>query len=101
LVQAASWTIKEQVRYDRTRVRSVDWDSYPILTFSEVPEIETVLIDRPGEPYLGAGEATQGPAAAAIANAVFEATGIRVRDVPLTPERIRRAAAGERALTVA
>jgi CO/xanthine dehydrogenase Mo-binding subunit len=101
LVQASSWTIKEQVSYDRTRVTSVDWDSYPILTFSEVPEIDTVLIDRPGEPFLGAGEATQGPTAAAIANAVFDATGIRVRDIPLTPERIRRAAAGERALTVA
>lgn len=101
LVQASSWTIKEQVRYDRTRVTSLDWEAYPILTFPEVPEIETILIDRPGEPYLGAGEATQGPMAAAIGNAVYAATGIRVRDIPLTPERIRRAAAGERALTLA
>jgi CO/xanthine dehydrogenase Mo-binding subunit len=101
LVQASSWTIKEQVRYDRTRVTSVDWESYPILTFPEVPEIETVLIDRPGEPYLGAGEAMQGPTAAAIANAVYAATAIRVYDIPLSPERIRRAAAGERALILA
>jgi nicotinate dehydrogenase subunit B len=101
LVQASSWTIKEQVGHDRTRVTSLDWESYPILTFPEVPEIETLLIDRPGEPYLGAGEVTQGPTGAAIANAVYAATGIRVRDIPLTPERIRRAAAGERALTLA
>ena len=101
LVQASSWTIKEQVRYDRTRVTSLDWETYPILGFPEVPEIETVLIDRPGEPFLGAGEATQGPAAAAIGNAVYAATGVRIYDIPLTPERIRRAAAGERALTLA
>jgi nicotinate dehydrogenase subunit B len=100
-VQACSWTVAEEVRYDRTSVTTVDWESYPILTFPELPQIETVLIDRPGEPYLGAGEATQGPTAAAIANAVYEATAIRVRDIPLTPERLRRAAAGERALTLA
>lgn len=100
-VQASSWTLTEQVRYDRTRVTSVDWESYPILTFPELPQIETILIDRPGAPYLGAGEAAQGPTAAAIANAVYAATGIRARDIPLTPERLRRAAAGERALTSA
>jgi CO/xanthine dehydrogenase Mo-binding subunit len=100
-VQACSWTVAEEVGYDRTSVTTVDWESYPILTFPELPQIETVLIDRPGEPYLGAGEATQGPTAAAIANAVYEATAIRVRDIPLTPERLRRAAAGERALTLA
>jgi nicotinate dehydrogenase subunit B len=94
LVQAASWTLREQVRFDRTRVTSVDWDSYPILRFDEVPEIETVLIDRPGLPWVGAGEASQGPTAAAIANAVFSATGLRLRDLPLSPERVREAAAG-------
>ena len=93
LVQSASWTLKEQVTFDDTRVTSVDWDTYPILRFADAPEIETVLVDRPGEPFLGAGEATQGPTAAAIANAVFDATGLRLRDVPFTPEAVRRAAA--------
>ena len=78
--------------FDRTRVTSTDWQSYPILGFGEVPEIETVLLDRPGEPWLGAGEASQGPTAAAIANAIFDATGLRVRDLPLTAERLREAA---------
>ena len=91
-VQAASWTLHEEVRFDRERVTSVDWETYPILRFDEVPEIETVLVDRPGQPWLGAGEAAQGPTAAAIANAVFDATGLRLRDLPLTPERVRTAA---------
>ena len=93
-VQSASWTLHEEVRFDRERVTSTDWESYPILRFSEVPELETVLLDRPGEPWLGAGEATQGPTAAAIANAVFDATGLRLRDLPFTPERLRQAASG-------
>jgi nicotinate dehydrogenase subunit B len=93
LVQALSWTLKEEVRFDRTRVTSTDWDSYPILTFSEVPEIETVLLDRPGESFLGAGEITQGPTAGAVANALYDAVGLRVRSLPLTPDRIRSAAA--------
>jgi nicotinate dehydrogenase subunit B len=92
-VQAASWTLREQVTFDRTRVTSTDWQSYPIVRFGEIPELETVLLDRPGEPWLGAGEASQGPTAAAIANAIFDATGLRMRDLPLTPERLRRAAA--------
>ena len=82
----------ERVAYDATAVTSVDWDTYPILRFEAVPPIRTVLIDRPGEPYLGAGEVVQGPAAAAIANAVRDAIGIAPRDLPLTPERIRDAA---------
>ena len=91
-VQAASWTLREEVKYDRAQVTTTDWQSYPILGFDEVPEIDTVLLDRPGQPWLGAGEASVGPTAAAIANAVFDATGLRVRDLPLTPERLRRAA---------
>ena len=83
LIQSASWTLKEQVVFDRTRVTSVDWESYPILKFPEVPEIETVLLDRPGEPALGSGEATQGPTAGAIANAVFDAIGVRLREIPV------------------
>ncbi len=94
LIQSASWTLKEQVRFDRTRVTSVDWDSYPILTFREIPAIETVLLDQPGEPYLGSGEATHGPTVAAIANAVFAASAIRIRTLPFTPEQMRSAALG-------
>jgi nicotinate dehydrogenase subunit B len=93
LLQSASWTLKEQVAFDRTRVTSVDWESYPILTFPEAPEIETVLLDQPGEPFLGSGEATQGPTAGAIANAVCDAIGVRLRQIPFTPERVRAAAA--------
>ena len=65
--------------------------SYPILTFSEVPPIEVALIDRPGLPFLGTGEASQGPTGAALANAVFDATGVRIRDIPFTPARVKAA----------
>jgi nicotinate dehydrogenase subunit B len=93
-VQAASWTLREEVKFDRTRVTTTDWQSYPILRFGEIPELETVVLDRPGEPWLGAGEASQGPTAAAIANAIFDATGLRMRNLPLTADRLRDAAAG-------
>ena len=92
-VQAASWTLLEAVAWNRGGIASRDWESYPILRFGAVPEIETVLVDRPGEPFLGAGEASCGPAGAAIANAVFDATGVRARRLPLTPENLREAAA--------
>ena len=91
LIQSLSWTLKEGVRYDATGVRSEDWTSYPILTFTEVPPVEVVLIDRPGTPYLGTGEASQGPTSAALANAVFDAVGVRVRDLPMTPARVKAA----------
>jgi nicotinate dehydrogenase subunit B len=90
-LQAASWTLREEVRFDARHITSTDWESYPILGFADVPEIETVLLDRPEEPCLGAGEATQGPTPAAIANAVFHATGARLRRTPFTPERLREA----------
>ncbi|HSQ03914.1 MAG TPA: molybdopterin cofactor-binding domain-containing protein, partial [Burkholderiales bacterium] len=93
LVQSASWTLKERVQFDRARITSTDWETYPILTFAEAPEIATVLIDRPGESPLGVGEAAQGPTAGAIANAVFDAIGLRLRDLPFTPDQLRRAAA--------
>ena len=92
-VQAASWTLLEAVTWDRDGITSRDWDTYPILRFDEIPEIETVLVDRPGEPFLGAGEASCGPAGAAIANAVFDAIGVRARRLPLTPRALREAAA--------
>lgn len=88
LVQSLSWSLKEEVRFDDTRVLSNDWSSYPILTFSEVPPVDVVLIDRPGAPFLGTGEASQGPTGAALANAVFDASGVRFRRLPLTPERV-------------
>lgn len=87
-IQALSWAMKEEVKFDTTRVMSDDWASYPILTFSEVPPVEMVILDRPGQPFLGAGEACCGQAAAAVANAIFDATGVRIRDLPFTPARV-------------
>ena len=81
-------TLKEQVTMEGEGITSVDWKSYPILKFSEVPEIETVLIDASDQPTLGMGECTMGPTAAAIGNAVAHALGVRIRDMPLTRERI-------------
>ncbi len=92
VLQAASWTLYEEVKYDRDGITSRDWDSYPILRFDNVPEIETILMERPGAPFLGAGEASSGPAAGAIANAIKDATGLRLRRLPFTPEAIRAAA---------
>jgi len=91
LIQSASWTLKEQVAFDRHGVISADWYSYPILRFRDAPEIETVLLNRPGQPYLGIGEGAQGPVPAAIANAAFDAVGIRLRQIPFTPERVKAA----------
>jgi nicotinate dehydrogenase subunit B len=90
IIQSLSWTLKEEVKFDKTGVKSEDWKSYsyPILTFEEVPPIDVVLIDRPGEPFLGTGEAAQGPTAAALGNAVFDATGVRFHRIPFTPKRI-------------
>jgi nicotinate dehydrogenase subunit B len=73
----------------------VDWESYPILKFSEVPEVEVVLIDRPDEPALGVGEPSTCTTAAAVANAIFDATGARLRDIPFTPERVKVALDGQ------
>ena len=92
-IQSTSWTLHEQVQFTHERVTSRDWTGYPILTFPEVPEIEVTLLNRPNEEALGAGEAAQGPTAAAIANAVARATGRRIRDLPLSPDRVKRALA--------
>jgi CO/xanthine dehydrogenase Mo-binding subunit len=88
-MQSASWTLKEQVAFDQQGIISVDWHSYPILRFRDAPRIETVLLNRPGQPYLGIGEGAQGPIPAAIANAVFDAVGVRLRQIPFTPERVK------------
>jgi CO/xanthine dehydrogenase Mo-binding subunit len=82
-LQALSWTVKEQVRFDARNVTSRTWEEYPILTFSEVPPVDVVLLDRPDQPSSGAGEASIGPAAAAIGNALAAAIGVRVRTLPL------------------
>ena len=89
IIQSASWTLHEEVKFDKTGILSRDWSSYPILTMPEVPKVEVVLIDRPTERALGAGEGSQGPAVAAIANAFAHATGKRVRDLPFHPERVK------------
>ncbi len=92
-IQALSWSLMESVRFDAEDIRSDDWESYPILRFDAAPRVVTRLLDYPDQPSVGAGEATQGPAAAALANAVYAASGIRVRDLPLDPGQLRAAAA--------
>jgi CO/xanthine dehydrogenase Mo-binding subunit len=88
IIHSASWALKEQVRFADGRVAATQWDDYPILRFSEVPEIDIRLIDAPDEPALGLGEVSMGPTVAAIGNAVARALGTRIRDLPLTRERI-------------
>ncbi len=92
-IQAASWTLREAVRFDKTRITSIDWENYPIFRFSDVPQVEVEIIDRPELPSVGAGEASIGPTAGAIANAVADALGVRIHALPLTAERIRAAIA--------
>jgi CO/xanthine dehydrogenase Mo-binding subunit len=93
ILQTLSRTLLEEVTFDRARVTSLDWESYPILAFPDVPEIRIDIVDRPLEPPLGAGEAAATPVPAALANAVFDATGARLRTVPFTPSRVREALA--------
>jgi nicotinate dehydrogenase subunit B len=90
-VQSASWALRERVRFDRTRITSVNWDTYPILRFTEVPRVHVAIVPAPGERETGAGEIAQGPVAGAIGNAVADAVGVRVRDLPLTREQVTRA----------
>jgi nicotinate dehydrogenase subunit B len=91
VLQSLSRALKEEVRFDERRITSADWGTYPILTFSEVPEVEIVLLDRPDQPALGAGEPSTVTTAPAVANAIFDATGVRLRQMPFTPERVRAA----------
>jgi CO/xanthine dehydrogenase Mo-binding subunit len=93
IIQSTSWTLHEEVKFDKSGILSRDWSSYPILTMPEVPKVEIALINRPAERALGVGEASQGPAVAAIANAFAHATGKRVRDLPFHPERVKAALA--------
>ncbi|MCK1347000.1 MULTISPECIES: molybdopterin cofactor-binding domain-containing protein [unclassified Bradyrhizobium] len=87
-IQATSWVLKERVRFDRTRVTSTSWTDYPILTFSEVPMVDVEIVQRPEIEPVGAGEAAHGPVTAAIANAVYDCLGVRVRDLPITRDKI-------------
>jgi CO/xanthine dehydrogenase Mo-binding subunit len=88
-IQSASWALKEAVRLDEFGSVSTDWDSYPILSFTEIPTVEIDLMSRSDQDSLGAGEATQGPTPAAIANAIYNAVHLRIRDIPFTPDRLR------------
>lgn len=87
-IQATSWVLKERVRFDRQRITSASWTDYPILRFSEVPEVDVELIQRSEMDPVGAGEAAHGPVTAAIANAVFDALGVRVRHLPITRDSL-------------
>lgn len=92
IVQSMSWTLYESVSFDDVRITSIDWQTYPILRFNSVPDsIQVHIINRPGQPFLGSGETGQGPAAASIANAITNATGKRLRNLPLTRKRIKDA----------
>jgi CO/xanthine dehydrogenase Mo-binding subunit len=91
IIQSASWTLHEEVKFASSGILSRDWSNYPILTMPEAPKVEVALINRPGERSVGAGEGSQGPAVAAIANAFAHATGKRVRDLPFHPARVKAA----------
>ncbi|GMM59392.1 xanthine dehydrogenase family protein molybdopterin-binding subunit [Novosphingobium pituita] len=92
IIQSLSWATYEAVTFDATRRTSFDWGTYPIMRFRDVPgAIDVHVMDRPGLPFLGAGETSQGPTSAALANAVADATGVRLRDMPLTPEVVKAA----------
>jgi nicotinate dehydrogenase subunit B len=91
VIQAMSWALHEQVTFDTSIVTSHDWATYPILRFPEIPEIETVIVNRPDQPSKGIGEPVTVPVSSAIANAIFDATGARVRELPLTPDRVKAA----------
>jgi len=92
-IQSASWTLKESVSFDRTRVRTRSWNDYPIMRFEEVPQVDVLILNQPDQPFLGVGEGSQGPAAAAIANAIASLTGRRLRDLPFTPGKVKAALA--------
>ncbi len=95
VIQALSRALKEEVRFDTRGQTSLDWEAYPILTFSEVPALDILLINRPDQPSVGAGEPATVTVAAALANAIYAATGARLRQVPFTPQRVRDALASQ------
>jgi CO/xanthine dehydrogenase Mo-binding subunit len=91
IIQSISWTTFESATWNDTRITSRDWSRYPILRFSHVPQsVEVHVVDRPGEHFLGTGEAAQGPTAGALANAIAHATGVRIRELPLSRSRVKQ-----------
>jgi CO/xanthine dehydrogenase Mo-binding subunit len=94
VIQTVSRTLIEELKFDRSRVTSLDWETYPILTFPDVPDVVVDLIDRPTEVPWGAGEPACAVVPAAISNAIFDATGARLRSVPFTPNDVMAALAG-------
>ncbi|OLP45020.1 aldehyde dehydrogenase [Rhizobium oryziradicis] len=101
IVQSTSRVLKEKVEFSSTGVTSKEWGAYPLLSFPEVPDIDVIMVPRPNEPPLGVGESASVPSAAAIANAVYDATGIRFRELPLTPEMILKGLQGETSASAA
>jgi nicotinate dehydrogenase subunit B len=97
IIQSLSKMLMEEVHFDRSRVTSVDWASYPVIRFTDVPAIDVALIDRPDQPLMGAGEASMAPVGGALANAIFDATGVRLTTVPFTPARVKAALDAKRA----
>lgn len=91
VIQSASRVLKEEVRFENGLVETKEWGGYPLLRFPEIPEINVLMMPRPFDPPLGVGESASVPSAAAIANAIFDATGVRLREVPFTPERVKAA----------
>jgi nicotinate dehydrogenase subunit B len=101
VIQSTSRALMEEVSFDRHAVTSREWGAYPIITFPDVPEIDVLMLPRPDQPPLGVGESASVPSAAAIANAIFDATGVRFRELPFTPERILAGLRGEQGSTPA
>jgi len=97
IIQGVSRTLLEEVRFDGAGIKSLDWASYPIISFKDVPDVDIVLINHPEMPPLGGGEPSIGPVPAAIANALFDASGVRVREIPITPQRLLSAITSQRA----
>ena len=95
VIQSTSRALMEEVSFDRTSVTAREWGAYPIIKFPEVPDIDVLMLPRPDQPPLGVGESASVPSAAAIANAIYDATGVRFRELPFTPERILRGLYGE------
>jgi CO/xanthine dehydrogenase Mo-binding subunit len=90
-IQTVSRVLMEEVQWSGSEIKSVDWASYPIIRFNEVPKVHTVMIDQPGTPSWGAGEQTPTTIPAAIANAIYNAIGVRMRTVPFTPVSVKQA----------
>jgi len=91
VIQGTSRALMEEVKFDSSGIKNLDWVSYPILRYEKIPQIDITLIDRPEMPALGGGEPSIGPVPAAIANAIFDATGGRLREAPFTPQRVQNA----------